>query len=381
MDWDQEQAAPKVYVSGPAHTRVVEKGPVRVAIEVSREAAGSRFVQTIRLAAGDAGKRVEISNVVDWNTRESNLKATFPLSASNETATYNWDIGTVQRPTAEPKKFEVPSHQWIDLTDMSGQFGTTILTDCKNGSDKPDDHTIRLTLIRTPGAAGGYPDQATQDLGHHEFIYGIAGHAAGWRDAQTDWQAQRLNAPLLVFQTSKHDGSLGRSFSLLKVNNPRIRVLALKKAEENDEVIVRMVELDGKPQQDVRVSFASAIAEAREVNGQEQPVGPATVSSGALVTSFGAYQPRTFALRLAPAAQTAAPVRSAPVTLAYDAVTASKDGESSAVGFDGKGNALPAEMLPGEIMFNGVKFQLAPVKAGGRNALIAKGQILKLPGR
>ena len=48
----------------------------------------------------------------------------------------------------------------------------------------------------------------------------------------------------------------------------------------------------------VRVSFAAPIAAAREVNGQEQPVGPATVTDGALVTSFGAYQPRTFALRL-----------------------------------------------------------------------------------
>ena len=59
-------------------------------------------------------------------------------------ATYNWDIGTIERPTAQPKKFEVPSHQWIDLTDMKGEFGATILTDCKNGSDKPNDHTIRL---------------------------------------------------------------------------------------------------------------------------------------------------------------------------------------------------------------------------------------------
>ena len=156
MDWDQEQAAPKSYVSGPAKIRVVENGPARVAIEVSRETAESRFVQTISLSAGDAGKRVEFANAIDWNTKESNLKATFPLVASNQMATYNWDIGTIERPTAEPKKFEVPSHQWIDLTDMSGEFGATILTDCKNGSDKPNDHTIRLTLIRTPGTRGGY---------------------------------------------------------------------------------------------------------------------------------------------------------------------------------------------------------------------------------
>jgi len=379
MDWEQEQAAPKSYVSGPAKIRVLENGPVRVAIEVSRETAGSAFVQTIRLSAGDAGKRVEFGNVIDWNTKESNLKATFPLSATNRMATYNWDIGTIRRPSAEPKKFEVPSHQWIDLTDINGEFGTTILTDCKNGSDKPNDNTIRLTLIRTPGTSGGYADQGTQDIGHHEFIYGIAGHSGSWHDGQTDWQGQRLNAPLLAFEASKHPGALGQEFSFLKVSSPRVRVLALKKAEESDEVIVRLVELDGKPQDNVRVSFAAPISAAREVNGQEQPVGPATMTEGALITSFSAYQPRTFAVKVAPAPTKVSGVLSAPVKLAYDVAAASNDGTKSVGGFDGQGNALPAEMLPSQIQFGGVEFQLAPAKTGTPNALTPKGQTISLP--
>jgi alpha-mannosidase len=379
MDWDQEQAAPKAYVSGPAKVRVVENGPARVAVEVSRETAGSRFVQTIRLSAGDAGKRVEFGNVIDWNTKESNLKATFPLRASNEMATYNWDIGTIERPTAQPKKFEVPSHQWIDLTDASGEFGATILTDCKNGSDKPNDHTIRLTLIRTPGTRGGYADQGTQDIGHHEFVYGIAGHAADWRYGQTDWQAQRLNDPLIAFKAPKHAGALGREFSLLKVSNPRIRVLALKKAEQGDEIIVRLVELDGQPQHDVRVSFGAAITAGREVNGQEQPVGKANLTDGTLVTSFSAYQPRTFAVRLSASPAKVEGVHSTPVMLHYDLTTTSNDGTHTTGGFDREGNSLPAEMLPAQITFNDVQFKLAPAKTGVPNAVVAKGQSIDLP--
>jgi alpha-mannosidase len=379
MDWDQEQAAPKAYVSGPAKTRVVENGPARIAIEVSRETGGSTFVQTIRLSAGDSGKRVEIANAIDWNTKASNLKAVFPLTASNQMATYNWDIGTIQRPTAEPKKFEVPSHQWIDLTDASQQFGATILTDCKNGSDKPNDHTIRLTLIRTPGTRGGYADQGTQDIGHHEFVYGIAGHAGDWRESATDWQAQRLNSPVVAFETSKHPGALGREFSLLKVSNSRVRVLAAKKAEHSDEIVVRLVELDGKPQRDVRISFHTPITAAREVNGQEQPVAAAAVTGGALIASFSAYQPRTFAVRIAAPKTRPGPVRSMPLTLHFDLATASNDGTRSTSGFDGAGNSIPAEMLPAQIDFHDVKFQLAPAKTGTPNAMIAKGQTVDLP--
>ncbi|HLK62430.1 MAG TPA: glycoside hydrolase family 38 C-terminal domain-containing protein [Bryobacteraceae bacterium] len=382
MDFDQEQAAPRAYVGGAARARIVENGPARVAVEVSRDAEGSHFVQTVRLSAGDTGDRVEFTQSIDWKTMSGNLKAVFPLAASNRVATYNWDIGTVQRPTAEERQFEVASHQWTDLTDQAGAFGATILTDVKNGSDKRDDHTLRLTLIRTPGfpggRRGGYSDQLNQDWGHHEIVYGIAGHAGDWRQGQTDWQAYRLNSPLVAFETSQHAGALGKSFSLVSLSNPRIRVLALKKAELSDEIILRMVEMDGKPA-DVQVKFAGPITAAREVNGQELPLGTATISGGALATSFSAYQPRSFALKLGAPSARITGVRSAPAPLQYDLAAASNDDTKSSGGFDAKGDALPAEMLPAELSFDGVVFKLAPAATGKPNAVVAKGQTIDLP--
>ena len=378
MDWDQQQSPPRSYVSGPASIRISENGPVRVALEVTREAEGSKFVQTIRLSAGDSGNRVEFGNVIDWKTSNANLKATFPLTASNFNATYNWDIGTIQRGTNDERKYEVPSHQWFDLTDRSGTFGVTVLSDCKYASDKPDNQTLRLTLLRTPGISprAGYADQATQDWGHHEFIYGLASHANDWRSEQTDWQAQRLNQPLIAFQSTRHAGNLGRTFSIVRVNDSRVRVLALKKAEDTDEIILRIVELDGRPAPNVRISFAAPVESAREVNGQEQPLGPASISNGQLVISLGRYQPRTFAVKLARQSALTA-VRSQSLPLDYDLATASRDGEKVMQGFDGKGSALPAEMLPREIAFEGITFHLAP--ADKPNAAIAKGQTITLP--
>jgi alpha-mannosidase len=384
MDFDQEQAAPRAYVGGPATVRIVEDGPARVAIEVSRETEGSRFVQTVRLAAGGAGNRVEFSDVIDWRTLSANVKAVFPLSSTNPMATYNWEIGTVQRPTAFDRQFEVGSHHWIDLTDKSGAYGATILTGPKNGSDKRTDNTIRLTLIRTPGVpepgpGGDFPNQLNQDWGRHEILYGLAGHAGDWRDSQTDWQAYRLSTPLVAFTTVRHPGALGRSFSLVNVDNPHIRVLALKKAETSDDVVLRMVELDGSAVPDVKIRFAGPIASAHEVNGQELPVGPAKVVDGVLETSFQAYQPRTFALRLGAAPAQIGVVESKPVELKYDLAAASNDDTKSIGGFDSKGDALPAEMLPKKLSFNGVDFHLAPAATGKPDAVIAQGQTIQLP--
>lgn len=387
MDFDQEQAAPRSYVEGTPAIRVKEKGPLRVSLEVTREAEGSRFTQTISLSAGDGGNRVEFGNIIDWKTLSANLKATFPLSASNEEATYNWDLGTIKRPNANERQFEVASHKWIDLEDKSGSYGVTILTDYKNGSDKPNDNTIRLTLLRSPGIvppANGnpspYSDQANQDWGHHEFVFGLMGHAADWRNSQTDWQAYRLNEPMAVFQAVPHEGTLGKSFSLVHLNHSRVRVLALKKAEESDEVILRMVEMDGKSAPDVRVSFAGPISAAREVNGQEQPVGDVTVEQGVLKTSFNPYQPRTFALRLGNPSAKLSSVESHSVALHYDLAAGSSDDTSSVNGgFDGKGNAFPAEMLPEKLQYHDVVFDLASAKTGNQDAVVAKGQTINLP--
>ncbi len=382
MDFDDQQKPPRSYVGGPAKIRVVENGPVRVGVEIERQTEGSTFVQTVRLSSGDAGNRVEFFNVIDWKTQDAALKAAFPLSASNPDATYNWDIGTIQRGNNDDKKFEVASHQWIDLTDKSGAYGVTILTDCKNGSDKPDDNTLRLTLIYTPGLGEGngraYADQLTQDIGHHEFVYGLAGHAGDWRREQTDWQGQRLNQPLIAFETSSHNGALGKTFSLVNVSSSRVRMMALKKAERSDEVIVRLVELDGKAQPTVRVTFPSGLASIREVNGQEQPLnGAAGNPSKELVTNFTPYQPRSFAVKLAPPNSRIQSARSQAVTLTYDVAVTSRDNEKSVGGFDAAGSAIPAEMLPASLDYSGVRFSLA--SSGKPNAVVSHGQSIALP--
>lgn len=382
MDFDQEQAAPRGYVSGPAKILIKENGPVRVALEITRSGEGSTYVQTVSLAAGDAGNRVEFANVVDWRGKAENLKATFPLTASNPNATYNEEVGVVERPNATDRQFEVLSHRWIDLTDKSGTYGVTILTDAKNASDKPNDNTIRLTLVRTPGISPkvGYDDQANQDWGHHEFTFGLAGHAAGWREGQTDWQGYRLNNPLRAFTTTAHPGSLGKQFSLLTVSNPRVRVLALKKAEDSDETVIRLVELDGKPASDVHVTFAGPVSAAREMTAQEQPIGDATVTGGALVTSLHGYQPKTFALKLGAAPATVAAVSSQSVPLTYDLAAATNDDtKTPGEGFDGKGGAYPAEMLPDHLTYSGVDFTLAHAATGTPNVMVAKGQTIAFP--
>lgn len=381
MDWEDAQKPPRGYVGGPAKVSITETGPARIALTITREAEGSRFAQTISLAAGSSGKRVEFRNVIDWRSTGCNLKAEFPLSISNPQATYNWEVGTLQRGNNDEKKYEVPSHQWFDLTDTSGAYGVTVLSPCKYASDKPDDNTLRLTLLRTPGVhSDDYADQATQDWGRHDIIYGLAGHSGDWNAGRTDWEAMRLEQPLVAFISPKHDGALGKSFSPFQLDNDRVRLMAVKQAEDSAEVIVRLVELSGTPQPQVRMEFAAPILAAREVNGQEQTIGEAQYDGKALLLGFTPYQLRTFAVTLAPAPVQVAETTSQPVLLPYNASVASRDGQVATDGFDGDRRCLAAEMLPSQLTSAGIIFQLAPAASDQQNAVRCAGQEISLPG-
>ena len=378
MDWADRQKPALGFVDGPATVKVIENGPVRVALEVTRQARGSRFVQRVRLSSGDAGARVEFANVIDWKSTGCALRAAFPLTVANPLATYNWEVGTIQRANNNETKYEVPAHQWFDLTNADNAYGVTMLTDCKYGSDKPSDNEVRLTLIYTPGVGERRSlDQATQDWGRHEILYGLTGHPGDWRGSQ--WQALRLNQPMLAFAAPAHEGPLGKSFSLASVDRPNVIVKAVKMHEDRNEMVVRLIETEGRETRDVTLNLPGPVVSAYEVNGQERPMGGVQLKDGKLVADLGAYGVRAFALTLGKAPAAVAPPQAQPLALPYNVRVASRDGEPCASGFDGKGAALPAEMLPAELSAEGVAFKLAPAASGKPNAVACGGQVLPVP--
>lgn len=372
QDWTDRQLPPREIVAGPAHVEVVERGPARVALEVTREANGSVFVQRIRLAAGGAGARVEFDTRIDWRSRERSLRAAFPLVPCNAKASYDMQTGVVERSNMHAKQYEYGFQQWFDLTDASGDYGVSVMSDCKYGADKPADGFVRLTLLHTPGTHGGYEDQATQDLGRHRVLYALSGHAGDWRSGKTALEAARLNQPLIPFRANAHEGLLGKSFSLLRVSSDDVSIQAIKKAEDSNAIVVRLRELSGRAQKGVRVSAAAKIVSAREIDAQEREIGQATLAGGALACDIGGYELRAFAIELGQQPVITFDCAVSPMPLDFDCDVVSTNA-NRADGF------LPAEQLRSRIDSGDTEFELGPFDDGRKNALSCKGQELALP--
>jgi alpha-mannosidase len=381
IQYNNISAAPVSYLSGPPIFQVLENGPARVTLAVTRNNAGSTFTERIRLAAGGAGDRVEWDISANWRTPHTLVKMEFPLAVTNANATYDLGLGTIQRPSATSKLYEVPAQQWADLSSSNAGYGVTIMSDCKYGWDKPGNNTLRLTIFHTPAVASSFPYQASDSFGTHRMLVGIMGHTNDWRSGGSPWVAARLNQPLQAFQTISHAATanaFSNSLSFLSCNNSNVMIKALKKAENSSELIVRLQELTGQPQT-VTLSGLASITVARQVNGVESPLASLTPSNGTLTVSLGAYAPMTLALTIAPTANPIPSAAGAPVSLPFNLDAISTDGNRTNGNFDG-GYTYPAELMPATIMRDGVAFQLGPTNNGAYNSVACQGQTIPLSG-
>ena len=376
MDWNDRKNPPACYVKGPATITVLEKGPVRATVKIERTALNSVFTQYIQLSAGK--ENLIVRNTISWQSRGMSLKASFPLTASNDVATYNLGLGTIERANNNEKKYEVPSREWFDLTDKSGNFGITILEDCKFGSDKPNDKTLRLTLLYTP-ATNFCHDQASQDWGIHEITYGIYSHKGDWRTGLSEWQGRYMNQPLRVFQVSQHPGFLGKSFSFAQVSAPQVDIRTIKKAENGKDIVIRLQELVGKDLQNVEISMASKIAKAWEIDGQERLMGEAVIKNGKLLIDVTKFAIRSFAVQLEPPVEKFVEPVSFALPLVYDQDVVSGAKNKKNGRFDEKGISIPAELFPETLTVDGVQFTFGPIADGKNNVLSCKGQKISLP--
>ncbi len=357
-----------------AHPKFVleDYGQARVSIKTVRTARGSTFTQTVSLDAG--ATRVSVQNEVEWRSPRTLLKAAFPLAVSNPTAAFDLGLGVIERGNSTRRLYEVPAQMWADITQPDGSFGVSVFSDSRVGWDKPNNSTLRLTCMHTP--RNPYREESKMnllDLGLNRFGYAVYPHGGAWSEAQTQRQANEFNQPMAVFLTDAHRGSWGSSASLLSVSDEAVLVRCVKKAQDSDQIVIRVNNGTPNARKGVRLFFAAGIEEAEEMTGDERPLGEATVENGALVFDLAPYAVRTFAVTPKTiGTKTVQPVFE-PVELPFDLAVSSPDENRGDGVFDGY--SLSERLLPERLVCGGVPFAIRP---GGVNAVRCAGQTIKV---
>jgi len=221
---------------------VVEDGPLRAGIRVSRRFGDSRLTQVIRLVAGS--RALDFDTEVEWHETNRLLKVAFPVAVRSPRATYEIQYGHVERPTHantswDVARFEVCAHKWADLSEPG--YGVALLNDCKYGYDIAGS-VIRLSLLRAPT----WPDPVA-DRGHQHFTYRLLPHRGDLRNAGIIDAGYDLNVALRVVGADGHGGTPIPGRSMVSVDAANVVVEVVKRPDDGaDALVVRLYDAWGQ---------------------------------------------------------------------------------------------------------------------------------------
>ena len=205
--------------------------------------AFNRSVIEQRIVLEKGSRRVDFETVADWHEQEKMLKAEFMADVFSNKAAYEIQFGAIERPNhwnqpQDKARFEVCGHKWADLSE--GDYGVSLLNDCKYGYDIKDNR-MRLTLLRS-----SIDPDPSADRGRHSFTYSLYPHAHDWRLGRTVNEGFALNVPLRAVCCERDVEQGAESLCFLECTEPNVILDTVKRAEDGDGVILRFYEAIGK---------------------------------------------------------------------------------------------------------------------------------------
>lgn len=242
---------------------LIEDGNIKAVIRFKYKYMNTTISQDMIVYANS--NRIDFKTNVDWREKKQLLKVAFVVDIRSTMATYDVQFGNVKRPTHwntswDRARFESVAQQWVDLSERN--YGVSLLNNCKYGHDIKD-NVMRLTLLKS----ATHPDPV-QDQGEQNFTYSLLPHSGDFIDGNTVKHAYELNQPLKSIK-----GMLKSEVKkqLFKFNDTNILVDAIKKAEDEDMIIIRFHDYSGS-RQNVSIDSDYEITGWMETNLMEKPI-------------------------------------------------------------------------------------------------------------
>lgn len=219
--------------------KLIENGSLKAVVRFCYEYHKSVFIQDM-IVYKDS-KRIDFKTYADWHEKNKLLKVAFYTDIRTTKASYDIQFGHVERPTHwnnswDWAKFEVCGHKWGDISETG--YGVSLMNNCKYGYGIKDG-VMRLSLLRSPK----HPDTHA-DMGEHEFTYSLYPHVGTVTEGGTIEEANRLNLPAQII-----DGTFRDSRRIVSVDSDNVLIDAVKKAEDEPCLIVRLHECRGGRQE------------------------------------------------------------------------------------------------------------------------------------
>ena len=301
-----------------AKIRKGQSGPVCGSLVVTSEGVGCPQI-TQEIILYDKVKRIDFANrVLKDSTPLLEIYFAFPFKMNNPDFRFEGSNSVIkpfrdQFPGSNTNYYTV--QHWADVSD--GNIGITLspieshllefgglwpcyVSQAHHGVTPPDfgreflkpseltkGHMYSFVL-NSNFSTNFHPIQQGDML----FRYSITTHEGGWKEGRCrnfGWSTGNPLIPMAVNVNGRKEGTLDKRMSFCRVDKPNVLLLTLKRAEDGDGIIIRLIETQGKATTASVTLPHIAVAEAMVTNLVEENKGRATFTEHEIQVNLKAF--------------------------------------------------------------------------------------------
>lgn len=236
-----------------------------------------------------------------------------PLNMTNGTVSYEVPYGVVEvgkdeMPGAAGERYYTPCNElhprgienWINAS--GNGFGVTLSSsvvamDYIDPTGKDLKGTIlQPVLLASRKSCHGEGNDYHQ-TGHHHFQFSITSHHEGWKNTGLHFGKESNEPVFAVVAPNQYSNAiLNESESFLTTENDNIVVTAMKKAEDEEGVVVRFYNLKGD-ETEVDLQLFKTFNQAFSTNLIEEEETKLKLTDNSVTTGVGRYEIKTIKLK------------------------------------------------------------------------------------
>ncbi len=145
-----------------------------------------------------------------------------------------------------------------------------------------------VSVLSADGVSGPLvPTPNAQELGEHTYRYSVYPHGGDWRKAQIHRRGFETSQPLSSFQLDRRP--LAEEYRGMTLEPDNLVLSALKKAEDDDALIIRFFETCGKSCT-AKLNLPDQVGSVKSTNLLEQEEEPLVIRRGCVEKKVAPFE-------------------------------------------------------------------------------------------
>jgi alpha-mannosidase len=218
----------------------------------------------LRLIVYNGIKRLDYEvDLLNWDgTKSREFRLAFPLNQKGSKVSYEVPfakvtVGHDEIPGSAGERYQQIAKDlhprevldWISSSDSNSgiAFSSSVAVwDYIDPTDNPVDYTILQPVLLASRKSCHWEGNWYLQKGDHSYRFSLTSHKSGWENGYK--QAKGFNIPLWSTQLKNNSSKakLPQAFSFLNLSASNVFLSTLKKAEDKDNIVMRVYEMEGR---------------------------------------------------------------------------------------------------------------------------------------